>query len=198
MFEVTLSERLNVSRTPIRAALHSLAGEGLLTHIPNRGYYVREFSADEIMQAYEIRATLEGLAAKRAAQLGLQQGERELMEAALKEGDDLLSKPELVPSARGAYAEINVAFHSAIHRAAQSRMLSDMLRMSQRVAPSSHRNVIAFEHADVRRRHDDHHRIYEAVLCRDGARAEMLMRDHVETVRISLIRALARKGGDLP
>lgn len=198
MFEVTLSERLNVSRTPIRAALHSLAGEGLLTHIPNRGYYVREFSADDIMQAYEIRATLEGLAAKRAAQLGLQQEEREVIEAALRDGDALLSKSKLAPTARSTYAEINVAFHSAIHRAAQSRMLNDMLRMSQQVAPSSHRNVIAFEHADVRRRHDDHHRIYEAVLCRDGARAEMLMRDHVETVRISLIRALARNSPGQP
>ncbi|MGQ4273780.1 GntR family transcriptional regulator [Terrihabitans sp. B22-R8] len=195
MLEVSLSERLNVSRTPIRAALHSLAGEGLLDHFPNRGYYVREFSLDEIMQAYEIRATLEGLAAKRAAQIGLSDAERDIIETALREGDDLLSKPELEPSARSAYADINVAFHSAIHQAGQSRMLRDMLRMSQQVAPSSHRNVIAFEHPDVRRRHDDHHRIYEAVLYRDGARAEMLMRNHVESVRISLIRALSRPGG---
>ena len=94
---------------------------------------------------------------------------------------------------RSIYGEINAAFHSAIHRAGQSRMLRDMLRLSQQIAPSSHRNVIAFELRDVRRRHDDHHRIYESILYRDGGRAELLMRDHVETVKVSLIRSFSRE-----
>lgn len=189
LYEVSLSERLNVSRTPIRAALQSLAGEGLLIHIPNRGYYVREYSVDDIVQAYEIRAALEGLSAKRAALLGLADEERAIIEKALKDGDELLARGQLTSADRGLYGKINVAFHAAIHSAGRSRMLKDMLRASQQVAPSSHRNVIAFDHPDVRRRHDDHHRIYEAVLYRDGARAEMLMRDHVESVKISLIRS---------
>lgn len=44
----------------------------------------------------------------------------------------------------------------------------------------------------MRRRHDDHYRIYEAILCRDSGRAELLMRDHVESVKISLIRSISR------
>jgi GntR family transcriptional regulator of vanillate catabolism len=191
LYEVTLSETLNVSRTPIRAALQSLAGEGLLHHIPNRGYYVRGFSIEEIVQAYEIRAALEGLAAKRAAQRGLAQEDRAVIEGALRDGDALLQKGSLSPADRVAYGEVNAAFHSAIHNAGQSRMLRDMLRMSQQVAPSSHRNVIAFEHHDVRRRHDDHHRIYETILEGDTGRAELLMRDHVERVKTSLIRSLS-------
>ncbi len=71
-------------------------------------------------------------------------------------------------------------------------MLRDMLRQSQQIAPSSHRNVIAFELSDVRRRHDDHHRIYEAILCRDAGRAELLMRDHVESIKVSLLRSISR------
>lgn len=71
-------------------------------------------------------------------------------------------------------------------------MLRDQLRLTQQIAPSSHRNIIAFERRDVRRRHDDHYRIYEAILCRDGGRAELLMRDHVESVKISLIRSISR------
>ncbi|WP_046867711.1 GntR family transcriptional regulator [Microvirga massiliensis] len=191
LYEVTLSETLQVSRTPIRAALQSLAGEGLLDHIPNRGYYVRGFSVEEIVQAYEIRAALEGLAAKRAALLGLGPEEHVAIKKALKDGDELLQKGDLSPTDRSTYGEINAAFHSAIHNAGQSRMLRDMLRMSQQVAPSSHRNVIAFEHHDVRRRHDDHHRIYETILERDAGRAELLMRDHVERVKGSLIRSLS-------
>ncbi len=190
MLEVHLSESLNVSRTPIRAALQALAGEGLLVHTPNRGYYVREFSLDDIVQAYEIRASLEGLAAKRAAQRGMTHEMMAAAEAALRAGDNLLEKGRFTAEDRGTYGRINSAFHDIIHAAGHSSMIKDMLRISQQVAPASHHNVIAFEHRDVRRRHDDHHRIYEAILSRDGARAEMLMRDHVESVKLSLIRTL--------
>ncbi|MBN8962429.1 MAG: GntR family transcriptional regulator [Rhizobiales bacterium] len=192
IYEVNLSEQLDVSRTPIREALKVLAGEGLLDYIPNRGYHVREYSVDDIVQAYEIRAALEGLAAKRAAQLGMSAEERAIVEAALRDGEALLNKSRLSSEDRNQYGIINTAIHSAIHAAGQSRMLRDMLRQSQQIAPSSHRNVIAFELSDVRRRHDDHHRIYEAILCRDGGRAELLMRDHVESIKISLLRSISR------
>jgi GntR family transcriptional regulator of vanillate catabolism len=188
--EVVLSERLRVSRTPIRAALQALAGEGLLVHNPNRGYHVREYSVDDIVQAYEIRASLEGLAARRAAQLGMEQEERSIVEQALREGDALFEKGMLTAEDRSVYGAINDAVHSAVHAAGKSRMLKDLLRVTHQVAPSSHRNVIAFDFNDVRRRHDDHHRIYEAILCRDGGRAEMIMRDHVESVKVQLLRHL--------
>ncbi|WP_448032741.1 GntR family transcriptional regulator [Bradyrhizobium liaoningense] len=192
VLEVNLSEQLRVSRTPIREALKALAGEGLLDYVPNRGYHVREYSIDEIVQAYEIRASLEGLAAKRAAQLGMAAEERAIVEAALRDGEALLNKGRLSAADRHQYGIINAAIHGAIQTAGQSRMLRDMLRQSQQIAPASHRNVIAFELPDVRRRHDDHHRIYEAILCRDGGRAELLMRDHVESIKVSLLRSISR------
>jgi GntR family transcriptional regulator, vanillate catabolism transcriptional regulator len=189
LYEVRLSERLGVSRTPIRAALQALASDGLLDYAPHRGYSVRSFDAAEILQAYEIRAVLEGLAAKRAAQLGMGDAPRRDIEGALLEGDRLLSRGHLIPEDRIAYGAINSTIHNAILTAGQARMLGDMLRLSQQVAPSSHRNVVAFEYQDVRRRHDDHHRIFEAILCRDPGRAELLMRDHVESVKLSLSRS---------
>ncbi len=188
--EALLSKKLEVSRTPIRAALQSLAGEGLIKHIPNCGYFVRSFSLDDIVQAYEIRAVLEGLAAKRAAQMGMDYAVSEQVQEALNRGDELLARGNLVAADRGVYGEINDIFHSAIQTTAGSTMLKDMLRIAHQVAPSAHRNVIAFEYKDVRRRHDDHHRIFEAILLRDAGRAEMLMRDHVESIKIALIRAL--------
>ena len=193
IYEQGLSERLKVSRTPIREALKSLAGEGLLDHVPNRGYYVRAYSVDDIVQAYEIRAALEGLAARRAAQLGLADEQRAIIEKALEDGEAFLKKGNFSPDDRVLYGEINAAIHSAILAGSQSRMLRDQLRLSQQIAPSSHRNIVAFERRDVRRRHDDHYRIYEAILCRDGARAELLMRDHVESVKIALIRSISRE-----
>jgi GntR family transcriptional regulator of vanillate catabolism len=191
LHEVKLSDSLGVSRTPVRAALQALSSEGLLDYTPNRGYSVRQFQTSEIFDAYEIRSTLEALAARFAAERGLTDAERTIIEPALTAGDELLAKPQLQDEDRIAYGTINFAFHDAIHVAARCRMLCDMIRLCQSVPQSSHRNVVAFEHADVRRRHDDHHRIYDAILMRDSRRAEFLMREHVASVKSGLVRQLS-------
>src|SRR5690606_15911570 len=169
-----------------REALKSLAGEGLLDHVPNRGYYVRAYSVDDIVEAYEIRAALAGLAARRAAQLGLAAEQRAIIEKALGDGEALLKKGHFTASDRILYGEINAAFHSAVLAGSQSRMLRDQLRLTQQIAPSSHRNIIAFERRDVRRRHDDHYRIYAAILCMDSGRATVLILDPIETMKMTL------------
>src|ERR1700724_1940390 len=71
LHEVRLTEQLGASRTPVRAALQKLASEGLLDYVPNHGYRMREFPAAEIVYAFEVRAVLEGLAARLAAERGL-------------------------------------------------------------------------------------------------------------------------------
>jgi GntR family transcriptional regulator of vanillate catabolism len=65
------------------------------------------------------------------------------------------------------------------------------------VPVSSSRNIVAFEHRDVRRRHDDHHRIYEAIIAREPWRAEMLMREHVSSVKASLVKSLTERSRDI-
>ncbi len=196
--EVQLSETLGVSRTPIRSALQALASEGLLDYAPNRGYAVRSFQTAEIVDAYEIRAMMEALAARFAAERGLTDAERRVVEGALADGDALLAKGSLQDEDRVTYGAINFAFHDAIHSAARCRMLGEMIRLCQSVAPSSHRNIVAFEFEDVRRRHDDHHRIYDAILARDSYRAEILMREHVASVRSSLVRSMLKRGSGSP
>ncbi|TPG59738.1 GntR family transcriptional regulator [Roseomonas nepalensis] len=184
--EVRLSKRLGVSRTPVRLALQALAADGLLEHAPRRGYSVRRFDATEILNAFEIRAALEGLAARFAAERGLEEAARARLEAILAEGDALLSRGELPEGSRPAYIRMNAAFHEALHGASGSRMLGEMLRLSQNLPLSSHHHVVAFEYRRVRRRHDDHHRILEAVLRRDARRAENLMCDHVASIKAGL------------
>ncbi|MGU3492488.1 GntR family transcriptional regulator [Xanthobacteraceae bacterium A53D] len=191
LHEVRLSENLGVSRTPVRSALQSLASEGLLEYAPNRGYSVRRFHTSEIVDAYEIRAMLESLAARFAAERGLSDEERAAIERALEDGDRILAQDELGEEERIAYGAVNFVFHDTIHNASRCRMLGDMVRLCQSVPQSSHRNVVSFDHMDVRRRHDDHHRIYDAILLCDAYRAEMLMREHVASVKTSLVRALS-------
>src|SRR5215510_366005 len=66
--ELTLVEHTGVSRTPIRAALNQLAEEGLLQTSVSGGFIVRAFDEDEVFDAIDLRGTLEGAAARRAAE----------------------------------------------------------------------------------------------------------------------------------
>src|SRR3984893_6959014 len=91
--EVHLSQELDVSRTPVRAALQTLAGEGLLHHQPNKGFTVREFLLTELVEAYDMRALAEGLAARFSAERGLSDEARRTIDIALSDGDRTLSSP---------------------------------------------------------------------------------------------------------
>ncbi|HEY8651384.1 MAG TPA: GntR family transcriptional regulator, partial [Chthoniobacterales bacterium] len=190
--EVRLSEELKVSRTPIRAALQMLAGEGLLRHTPNKGFTVREFPVSEIIDAYEMRALAEGLAARLAAERGLGDDVRQALERSLAEGDAVLAKRAGTEGQRAAYAAVNKAFHTSIFEAAGSDLVQEVVRLCQRMPQASAHNVMAFELDDVRKRHEAHHRIYEAILGREPKEAEDQMRQHVLSVKISMIRSIRR------
>ena len=69
--ELALVERLGASRTPIRMALVRLQEEGLLDALPHGGFAVKDFSEADIHDAIELRGTLEGLAARLAAERGV-------------------------------------------------------------------------------------------------------------------------------
>ena len=197
--EVRISQTLAVSRTPVRAALQALAGEGLLDYAPNRGFTVRAFQLNEIVDAYDIRSTLEGVAARFAAERGLTGDEIKIIERSLADGEKLLQRGSFKPGDLSAYRIINGNFHDTALSAARNRMLGEMIRICHHVPVSSSRNIVAFHYHDVRRRHDDHHRIYEAIVTREPWRAEMLMREHVASIKASLVRSFhdqREQGGD--
>src|SRR5258706_16312907 len=68
--ELLLVEKLGISRTPARIALVQLRNEGLLEALPTGGFVVASFSELDILEAIEIRGTLEGMAARYAAEPG--------------------------------------------------------------------------------------------------------------------------------
>jgi GntR family transcriptional regulator of vanillate catabolism len=177
--EVHLSRALGVSRTPTRAALHALAAEGLVDYAHNRGFTVREFPMQAVLDAYQIRASLEGLACRLASERGLAEEQRVAMEQALRDGDAILRHDTLTEGDLVAYRAMNVMFHDAILAAAQSRMLMEAVRLTLNMPGSTHRHIVSFKHDDVRRRHDDHHRLYQLIAAGEGWRAEVLMREHV-------------------
>jgi GntR family transcriptional regulator, vanillate catabolism transcriptional regulator len=196
--EVHLARTLSVSRTPLRAALQTLAGEGLLHHTPNRGFTVPEQSLSAIIDAFEMRALTEGLAARLAAERGITEDVRHRLEAALAAGDESLSPETDDGERRARYAEANEAFHGAIHEAAQSSLIRDVLRMCQRVPQASAHNIVAFDIADMKQRHAAHRRIYEAIICREPREAEQQMRQHVLAVKVSMARWYAQRMSSQP
>jgi GntR family transcriptional regulator of vanillate catabolism len=191
--EVHLSQQLEVSRTPVRAALHVLAGEGLVRYQANKGFVVRAFPLSEVLVAYEMRALAEGLAARLAAERGLSEDVRRTLEQTLAEGDAVLSRRQGRETQRAAYAALNETFHSTIHAAATSDLLTNVVRACQRMPQAAAHNVMAFELSDVRDRHQAHHQIYVAILGREAQQAEVLMRAHVLSVKMSIVRNLARR-----
>jgi GntR family transcriptional regulator of vanillate catabolism len=163
-----------------------------VSHTPNKGFTVRDFPVSEIIDAYEMRALSEGLAARLAAERGLGDEIRQTLERALAEGDAVLAKRSGTKGQRGSYAAINEAFHSSILRAAGSDLVREVVRLCQRMPQASAHNVMAFELDDVRNRHEAHHRIYEAILGREPREAENQMRQHVLSVKLSMIRSIRR------
>ena len=67
IYQDKLAQELGISRTPLVGALKKLEQEKLITAIPRRGFYVRHFSNQEMIQIFELREVLEGLAARRAS-----------------------------------------------------------------------------------------------------------------------------------
>ena len=177
--EVPLAEALGVSRTPVRAALTLLAQEGLIDYQPKRGYQVHGFSPEEVFAAYEVRAAIEGLACRLAAQNGIDAETAARLEACLAEGDAILARGRLVPEDFQPYQAMNVAFHDTIIALSGNPWVGRFVEQTHAIPLVSDRIILWHDHAVILRSHDDHHRILAAIRHRRAARAEDLMREHV-------------------
>jgi GntR family transcriptional regulator, vanillate catabolism transcriptional regulator len=112
------------------------------------------------------------------------------MEKALAQGGDIVSGFQENPSRIDDYREVNVRFHDAIIASSRNRMLADIIKLTFARPGATHRNIVSSTHPEVRRRHDDHHRIFEALIAGDAWRAELLMREHVTSVKSSRLQTL--------
>ena len=119
--ELAVVELLGVSRTPIRAALMRLEQEGLLQALPSGGYAVRTFSEREVADAIELRGTLEGLAARLAAERGVAQGLMAQASACLDQIDQLLEGSALDEAMFADYVQLNARFHHLLAGMPDSR-----------------------------------------------------------------------------
>jgi GntR family transcriptional regulator of vanillate catabolism len=186
--EVALAERLGVSRTPIRQALPALAREGLLSAAGRRGYVVRSFSPQDVLDAIETRGLLEGLAARRIAERGPSLELLAQLRECLAEGDAILAKKKFESADEQRYGEMNGRFHALIVEGAGSRIVADTLARNDHVPFASARAVAFSKDLAVLvpvlvYAHRQHHVIVQALQNREAARAEALMREHASPVK---------------
>lgn len=177
--ELGLAEDMQTSRTPVIAVLKALTEQGLVRYASNRGYWVREFSIEEVLEAYDIRATLEGMACRLAAEHGVPQHLSETLAYCVELGERIVSGEALAPEDHSAYQQMNVDFHNAILRASRNQQLGDFVRRANEIPLASDRIVVWSSLEIVRRSHYAHCRIFDAIARGQGTRAEMLMREHV-------------------
>lgn len=206
--ELALVDLIGVSRTPIRSALMRLEQEGLLDALPAGGYAVRTFSEREVADAIELRGTLEGLAARLAAERGV--GARALATAreCLDQIDHVLLDASLSEEMFSEYVRLNAQFHRLLAALPGSNVLA---REIERVASLPFASPSGFVGVQVSNAHSapardmlvvaqhQHRQVLEAIERREGARAQALMCEHAHIARRNMQLALREPGGfDLP
>ena len=189
--EINVSERLGLSRTPVRAALARLEQEGLLESIPSGGYTIRAFTEADVGDAIELRGVLEGTAARLAAERGLPPARLAAMKDVVARLDAIVAvDPAEIDL--DAYVALNAEFHTMLAQAAGSRIVQrelDRVMQLPFAGPSaflraqtsvpSFRASLAFGQAQ-------HRALVQAIEMREGTRAEMVAREHARLARLNL------------
>lgn len=171
LVEATLAEQLGVSRGTVRAALSELAHEGLVSQVAYTKWMVPELSAEDAWELYSLRGSLEGLAARLAAQRRTPATMATLTAAYERLAGAVASER------RSAVAAADLALHKTIvgitgHR----RLIAQYKLIEQQV-----RHYIATSNAQIYDLHqiiDEHEPIVKAIVAGDADRAQRLAHDH--------------------
>jgi DNA-binding GntR family transcriptional regulator len=184
LVETRIAQELGVSQAPVREALRDLEQLGCIVHEPFRGCSVRAFSADELLEAFPVRAALEALAARLAAER--------------IDEDELLRLAELLDVMRAAarrgdahdQSQANASFHATIVRAARNATLE---RQWSLLEPFSRTYIsVSRPGLDLRALSERHVPILEALRARDPDAAAEAMHDHLMGAA-ELLRPMAEK-----
>jgi GntR family transcriptional regulator of vanillate catabolism len=195
--ELAIVEKLGVSRTPIRAALMRLEQEGLLEALPSGGYGVRTFSERDVSDAIEMRGTVEGLAARLAAERGAPAAAMAEAAGCLARIDAVLARPALDDDAFTSYVALNQAFHSLFTALADSPVIARELERVVSLPFASPSGFVVMQANSPQARdmlvvaQDQHRQVLDAIARREGARAEAIMREHSRLAQRNLREVMA-------
>jgi DNA-binding GntR family transcriptional regulator len=183
--EAALAAELNVSRTPVRSALNRLASEGLMTIVPNKGFFRQPLDIDAVRSLFEVRMAIEVLSVRLFCERAGPDEVRGLREAWQR------IKPKGAGTAPEAIVEADEAFHLRLARGGRNqelpRLLADLnarIRFVRTVAMEQPR----FRDGSFA----DHHGIIDAIEACDADAAAELMTRHIR-LTLDDVTALVRE-----
>lgn len=183
IYELKISEKLNISRTPVKNALYRLAMDGLVEIVPNKGYTVKEFGIKETIEITQAREAIEGLAARLACERLKPQ--------------DIQHVLSLFPDTGAAYDPAqekklrkngNELHAFLIHKSGNSVIADLLKRFTNQIRQTADR--AALSPARTEEAYYEHLRIVKALLDADGPAAERAMREHIANQRMALLKGL--------
>ena len=180
--EKMLSERLGVSRTPVRSALARLSEEGLVESVANKGSVVIGITKEDIVDIYHIRMRLEGLASLIAASKITAEGLAELLESVE------LSEFYIKKNNTEKLKELDSEFHEAIYRATENKPLCKTLSELHRKI-KTYRKLSLTVPGRLERSVSEHREIYEAIASGNGELADTLTSLHVKRALDNMLSA---------
>ena len=175
LFIDKLSGQLGISRTPIREALLRMENEGLVNAFSRVGFFVQTITKQDLRELFELREITESFAAEKAAPF--------LTNADLAHIDALHKSSTLAVEQGNLndFNEMEIALHTFIIKHSQNRRL---LKLIEGLKDLTYRErILALRSIDnIRSSLDEHRRIIDALLNKDGRLAGERMREHVRNV----------------
>jgi DNA-binding GntR family transcriptional regulator len=166
-----IARAVRVSRMPVREAIRQLDAEGLVSIRPNRGAVVTQLTADDIVELFETRAVLEGLAARVAVP--------RISADALDELQGILARMERARGAAATWLRHHDEFHAAICRwSGRQRLVEQTTLVRRMIEPYLRVHAGVYDPPEIGG--SEHGSLIEALGSGDPARAEAAVRRHVE------------------
>lgn len=187
LMEIQLAEELGVSRTPVREALRNLELEGFIVMVPRKGAYVADLSIKDVVDVFEIRAALEGLAAGLAAER-ITGEELEEMERQLVEKGEAIAQNNFTR-----LVEVDTKFHETMYKASRNERLSSIISNLREQIQRFRSTSLSYP-GRMRESLDEHRGILEAIESRDVTLARQLAQEHIENAENAFIESIKKDG----
>ena len=179
LVENDLARQLSISKTPVRDALSRLEKEDFIIKIPYKGYYVAEVSHQSVIDIFEIRAVLEGLALRLAA-LRCTSADIETARALINEHGAAAESCNIKLA-----SELNRRFHNLlIERSGNERLMHMLENLEDHLA--RYRMLSNFQSGRLKKSVSEHIQILEAIIDRNADAAEKAAREHMLSVSADL------------
>ncbi|MFJ7640230.1 GntR family transcriptional regulator [Peribacillus sp. NPDC046944] len=176
--EEKLASTLHVSRTPLREAIRRLTVEGLLIHTPNRGVTVRNYTLEDIIDAYNLRAVVEGYTASLAALNRESQQITRLEEANTKYRTAIEHGIKVKKKETDAILQSNSQFHEIIVSMSKSSYVKNILSTLVAI-PVLYRGFYWFDEDDLKTSIQHHNSLIIAIKNGDAEQARVIMASHL-------------------